>query len=107
MPSYEYKCTKCNKKFTAIFSIGEHDAGKVKCPKCGGKKLEQLITAFQVKTSRKQISNTQVQIPRRQKMSSKKVLILYYSGSTQKMAKAIADAMMIFAEEEPASRSAQ
>jgi len=40
-------------------------------------------------------------------MSSKKVLILYYSGSTQKMAKAIADAMMIFAEEEPASRSAQ
>jgi hypothetical protein len=40
-------------------------------------------------------------------MSSKKVLILYYSGSTKKMAKAIADAMMIFAEEEPASRSAQ
>ena len=53
MPSYEYKCTKCNKKFTAILSIGEHGAGKVKCPKCGGKKLEQLITAFQVKTSRK------------------------------------------------------
>jgi len=53
MPSYEYKCTKCNKKFTAILSIGEHDAGKVKCPKCGGKKLEQLITTFQVKTSSK------------------------------------------------------
>jgi putative FmdB family regulatory protein len=53
MPSYDYKCMKCNKKFTAILSIGEHDAGKVKCPKCGGKKLEQLITTFQVKTSRK------------------------------------------------------
>ena len=53
MPSYDYKCMKCNKKFTAILSIGEHDAGKVKCPKCGRKKLEQLITAFQVKTSRK------------------------------------------------------
>jgi putative FmdB family regulatory protein len=53
MPSYEYRCPKCNKKFTLILSIGEHDVGKVKCPKCGGKKLQQLITAFQVKTSRK------------------------------------------------------
>ena len=53
MPSYEYRCPKCNKKFTLILSIGEHDAGKVKCPKCGGKKLGQLITTFQTKTSRK------------------------------------------------------
>jgi putative FmdB family regulatory protein len=53
MPSYDYRCPKCKKKFTAMLSIREHDAGKVKCPKCGGKKLEQLITAFQVKTSRK------------------------------------------------------
>jgi len=53
MPSYDYRCPKCNKKFTLILSIREHDAGKGKCPKCGGKKLEQLITTFQVKTSRK------------------------------------------------------
>jgi putative FmdB family regulatory protein len=53
MPSYDYRCPKCNKKFTAMLSIREHDAGKAQCPKCGGKKLEQLITAFQVKTSRK------------------------------------------------------
>jgi putative FmdB family regulatory protein len=53
MPSYEYRCPKCRKKFTLILSIAEHDAGKGKCPKCGGKKLEQLITTFQVKTSRK------------------------------------------------------
>jgi putative FmdB family regulatory protein len=53
MPSYDYRCTACNKKFTAILSIKDHDAGKVKCPKCGGKKAEQLIAAFQVKTSRK------------------------------------------------------
>jgi putative FmdB family regulatory protein len=53
MPSYDYRCPKCKKKFTAIISIGEHDAGKVKCPKCGEKKVEQLITAFLVKTSRK------------------------------------------------------
>lgn len=53
MPSYDYRCLNCNKKFTANLSIQEHDAGKAKCPKCGGKKLEQLITAFQVKTSKK------------------------------------------------------
>ena len=53
MPSYDYRCPNCKKKFTAMLSIREHDAGKAKCPKCGGKKLEQLITGFQVKTSRK------------------------------------------------------
>jgi putative FmdB family regulatory protein len=53
MPSYGYRCPKCNKKFTLILSIGEHDAGKAKCPKCGARELEQFITAFQVKTSRK------------------------------------------------------
>ena len=53
MPSYEYQCLKCHEKFTLILSISEHDAGKAKCPKCGGKKLEQLITAFQAKTSKK------------------------------------------------------
>jgi putative FmdB family regulatory protein len=53
MPSYDYRCPKCKKKFTAILSIREHDGRKAKCPKCVEKKLEQLITAFQVKTSRK------------------------------------------------------
>jgi putative FmdB family regulatory protein len=53
MPTYEYLCPKCKKKFTVILSIRDHDAGKAKCPKCGGKKLEQLITSFQTKTSRK------------------------------------------------------
>jgi putative FmdB family regulatory protein len=36
-----------------MLSISEHDAKKAKCPKCGGKKLEQIISTFQVKTSRK------------------------------------------------------
>jgi putative FmdB family regulatory protein len=53
MPTYEYRCPKCSKKFNLILSIGEHGAGKAKCPKCGGKKLVQIISAFQVKTSKK------------------------------------------------------
>jgi len=44
MPSYDYRCAKGNKKFTALLSTGEHDAGKVKRPKCGERKVEQLIT---------------------------------------------------------------
>ena len=52
MPTYEYRCPKCS-KFSVILSIKEHDAKKAKCPKCGGKKLEQIISTFQVKTSRK------------------------------------------------------
>jgi len=53
MPSYDYRCPKCKKKFTAVLSIREHEAGRVKCPKCGEKKLIQLITGFLVKTSKK------------------------------------------------------
>ena len=53
MPIYDYRCPNCKKKFTAVLSIGEHDAGKVKCPKCGESQVQQLITAFLVKTSKK------------------------------------------------------
>jgi putative FmdB family regulatory protein len=53
MPSYEYRCPSCKKKFTVILSMKEHEARKAKCPKCGGKKLEQLISHFMARTSRK------------------------------------------------------
>jgi len=53
MPTYDYRCVKCKKTFSTIMSIKDYDAGKAKCPKCGGKKLEQRITGFMVKTSRK------------------------------------------------------
>lgn len=53
MPTYDYRCPKCNKGFPLILSVKEHDEGKAKCPKCGGKKLEQLISHFMTKTSRK------------------------------------------------------
>ena len=53
MPSYEYRCPDCRKKFSVFLTMKEHDARKVKCPKCGGKKVEQLISHFMTKTSRK------------------------------------------------------
>ncbi len=53
MPTYEYRCPACNKKFNIILSISDHDTKKAKCPKCGGRKLDQSLSAFQVKTPKK------------------------------------------------------
>jgi putative FmdB family regulatory protein len=53
MPTYDYHCQNCNKKFALTLTIKDHDSKKGKCPKCGGKKLTQLLTAFTAKTSRK------------------------------------------------------
>ena len=53
MPTYDYRCEKCQHKFSLIQSISEHDKTKVSCPKCKSKKVEQLISIFTAKTSRK------------------------------------------------------
>jgi putative FmdB family regulatory protein len=53
MPHYEYLCTACNKKFSVVLTLEEHDKGKVKCPKCGGTKVEQQWAAFYATTSKK------------------------------------------------------
>ena len=39
MPTYQYRCEKCGKKFEHIETISEHEATKPKCPKCGSKKV--------------------------------------------------------------------
>ncbi|MEI9479422.1 MAG: zinc ribbon domain-containing protein [Deltaproteobacteria bacterium] len=53
MPSYDYRCPECKKKFSVMLTMKQHDARKAKCPKCGGKKVEQQISHFMTKTSRK------------------------------------------------------
>lgn len=53
MPTYEYQCDKCGKKFTEVMTISEHDKKKVVCPKCGNKKVTQLIQPFFANTSKK------------------------------------------------------
>ena len=53
MPTYEYECRDCKKRFSVSMSISDHDKAKVACPKCKGKKVVQRISAFQTKTSRK------------------------------------------------------
>jgi len=53
MPSYDYVCKACHKKFSVHLSISDHDKGKAKCPRCGSKRLEQRLTAFTAVTSKK------------------------------------------------------
>jgi putative FmdB family regulatory protein len=53
MPSYEYVCKECKKKFTLTMTITQHEAGGVACPKCKSKKVEQLVASFFAVTSRK------------------------------------------------------
>ena len=53
MPTYEYECLNCKKRFSLTSSISEHSKSKVSCPKCKSKKVKQVISTFMTKTSRK------------------------------------------------------
>lgn len=53
MPTYDYACVKCGKKFAARLTIAEHEQKKAKCPKCGSRKLQHRIESFFAITSKK------------------------------------------------------
>jgi putative FmdB family regulatory protein len=53
MPHYEYFCQDCNKKFSLVLTVAEHDKDKIKCPKCGSSNVEQQWAAFYATTSKK------------------------------------------------------
>ena len=53
MPTYDYQCRKCNKQFERVMTMTEHEKKKIKCPKCNSAKVEQVITGFQIVTSKK------------------------------------------------------
>lgn len=46
MPTYTYVCKDCNKQFTQMLTLSQHDRNKVTCPKCNSKKVEQKYAAF-------------------------------------------------------------
>jgi putative FmdB family regulatory protein len=53
MPTYSYKCRKCDHRFQEILSFKEYEEGKRKCPKCRSRSVEQILEIFFAKTSRK------------------------------------------------------
>ena len=38
MPTYQYRCGECGKSFERTETISEHEAAKMRCPKCNSKK---------------------------------------------------------------------
>jgi putative FmdB family regulatory protein len=53
MPTYEYRCAKCSRKFQLLMSIAEHGKRRPKCPKCGSARVTQLLSAFYAQTAKK------------------------------------------------------
>src|SRR3989442_165692 len=53
MPIYEYRCTKCRKRFSVEQSITEYGKRRPACPKCKSRAVEQMLSTFFAKTGRK------------------------------------------------------
>lgn len=53
MPTYEYRCTVCDERFTRHASIEAHERERPPCPKCGSRAVERVFSAFFAKTVRK------------------------------------------------------
>lgn len=53
MPTYDYVCGKCKKKFSLTMSVSEYEKSKVGCPKCRSKDVRRQISSFQTITSKK------------------------------------------------------
>ena len=53
MPTYQYRCDKCGKKFERTETISEHEGAKAKCPKCGSTKVSFVPGNVYVVTTKK------------------------------------------------------
>lgn len=53
MPTYEYRCKKCGHIFDRVEHLAEHATAHPLCPKCQGKQVEPVLTAFYAKTAKK------------------------------------------------------
>jgi putative FmdB family regulatory protein len=53
MPTYEFVCQKCKKRFSETMTISEYEKKKKRCPKCKSTRVQQQITSFQAITSKK------------------------------------------------------
>ncbi len=53
MPTYAYRCRKCDETFEVVLTMKEYREEKRTCPKCGSDDVEQVLDLFFAKTSRK------------------------------------------------------
>ena len=53
MPTYQYRCEKCEKTFERTETMAEHEVVKPQCPKCGSRTVSVVPSRVYVVTSRK------------------------------------------------------
>jgi putative FmdB family regulatory protein len=53
MPTYEYECRGCGNRFTERMSVEEQDRRKLQCPTCDSQRVEAVIAAAFVATTKK------------------------------------------------------
>lgn len=53
MPTYEFRCLKCQKKFARHMTISEFVRRRQSCPSCGSKRVEREIAGFFAITAKK------------------------------------------------------
>ncbi len=51
MPSYDYRCTNCNKRSVIYQPYEEYGKTPVECPHCGGKDLHRIIGRIRIAKS--------------------------------------------------------
>lgn len=54
MPTYEFECQDCRKRFEVTTSVREHDHLKEEppaCPQCGRRRTRQLASLFSCKVA--------------------------------------------------------
>ena len=56
MPTYQYRCEECGKKFERTKT--EHEAEKSKCPKCGSRKVSYVPRNVYVVASKKELGQS-------------------------------------------------
>ena len=53
MPTYDYACRKCGKRFALVMTMSEHERKKARCPKCSSVQLDRRIGNTFANTSKK------------------------------------------------------
>jgi len=53
MPIYEYRCTRCRKRFSYEETMSAHGKRRTTCPKCKSRAVEPIFSTFFAKTGRK------------------------------------------------------
>jgi putative FmdB family regulatory protein len=51
MPTYEYRCQKCKKRFELFLSYAEYEKASISCPACGSTDIQRLIGKVRIAKS--------------------------------------------------------